>query len=108
MTEVRRIAGLESVYFVTHDVDLALTYADRIILLREGSVIADGPPLDVIADRDRWISCNLAYTSLMEANATWGRRTGRFLSGAELAAVVAGAESGARGSTFTLGGEGST
>jgi energy-coupling factor transport system ATP-binding protein len=106
MTEVRRIAGLESVYFVTHDVDLALTYADRIILLREGSVVADGPPLDVIADRHRWVSCNLAYTSLMEANATWGGRTGRFLGSGELAAVVAGAESGARGSTFTLGGEG--
>jgi energy-coupling factor transport system ATP-binding protein len=106
MTEVRRIAGLESVYFVTHDVDLALTYADRIILLREGSVVADGPPLDVIADRSRWVSCNLAYTSLMEANATWGGRTGRFLGSGELAAVVAGAESGARGSTFTLGGEG--
>ena len=106
MTEVRRIAGLESVYFVTHDVDLALTYADRIILLREGTVVADGPPLDVIADRDRWESCNLAYTSLMEANATWGGRTGRFLGGAELASVVAGPDSGVGGSAFTIGGEG--
>ena len=106
MTEVRRIAGLESVYFVTHDVDLALTYADRIILLREGTVVADGPPLDVIADRDRWESCNLAYTSLMEANASWGGRTGRFLGGAELASVVAGPESGGGGSAFTIGGEG--
>ena len=44
MTEVDRIAGLESVYFVTHDVDLALTYADRILLLREGTVVADGAP----------------------------------------------------------------
>ena len=45
MTEVERIAGLESVYFVTHDADLALTYADRILLLREGRIVADGSPL---------------------------------------------------------------
>jgi energy-coupling factor transport system ATP-binding protein len=105
MTEVERIAGLESVFFVTHDVDLALTYADRILLLREGTVVADGAPLDVIADRDRWAACNLRYTSLMEANAAWGGRTGRFLSSEELASVVAGIGEGERGAV-QLGGEG--
>lgn len=106
MTEVERIAGLESVYFVTHDVDLALTYADRILLLREGTVVADGAPLDVIADRDRWAACNLRYTSLMEANATWGRRFGRFLAGEQLASAVAAIDEGDWGSPDTLGGEG--
>jgi len=91
MTEVHRIAGLESVYFVTHDADLALTYADRILLLRDGRIVADGSPLDVIADRERWISCNLRFTSLMEANAQWGGHTGRFLGTQELAARIAGA-----------------
>ena len=105
MTEVERIAELESVYFVTHDVDLALTHADRILLLREGTVVADGAPLDVIADRDRWASCNLRYTSLMAANAAWGGRTGRFLSGEQLASVVGAIDEGARGSV-QLGGEG--
>jgi energy-coupling factor transporter ATP-binding protein EcfA2 len=106
MTEVERIAGLESVYFVTHDVDLALTFADRILLLREGTVVADGAPLDVIADRDRWASCNLRYTSLMEANAAWGRRFGRFLAGDQLASGVAAIDEGEWGSQHTLGGEG--
>ena len=105
MTEVERIVGLESVYFVTHDVDLALTYADRILLLREGTVVADGTPLDVIADHDRWTSCNLRYTSLMEANAAWGSLTGRFLGSEHLAAVVAHIGEGERGSV-QLGGEG--
>jgi energy-coupling factor transport system ATP-binding protein len=91
MTEVERIAGLESVYFVTHDADLALTYADRILLLREGHIVADGPPLEVIADRARWTSCNLRFTSLMEANARWGARIGRFMGTQELAAWVADA-----------------
>ncbi len=91
MTEVERIAGLESVYFVTHDADLALTYADRILLLREGRIVADGSPLEVIADRERWLGCNLRFTSLMEANARWGGHTGRFMGTEELAAWVAGA-----------------
>jgi energy-coupling factor transport system ATP-binding protein len=97
MTEVERIAGLESVYFVTHDVDLALTYADRILLLRDGSIVADGAPLDVIRDRDRWVASNLRVTSLMDANAEWADRTGRFLGGEELATVVAGHDARQRG-----------
>ena len=91
MTEVQRIAGLESVYFVTHDADLALTYADRILLLREGRIVADGSPLEVIADRALWLSCNLRFTSLMDANARWGGRTGRFMGTEQLADWVAGA-----------------
>jgi energy-coupling factor transporter ATP-binding protein EcfA2 len=97
MTEVQRIAGLESVYFVTHDVDLALTYADRILLLRDGSIVADGAPLDVIRDRDRWVACNLRVTSLMDANADWADRTGRFLGGEELATVIIGLDARQRG-----------
>jgi energy-coupling factor transporter ATP-binding protein EcfA2 len=93
MKEVERIEGLESVYFVTHDADLALVHADRILLMRNGRIVADGPPLEVIADRDRWTACNLRYTSLMEANAQWGTRTGSFLAADELAGwIVAGSK----------------
>jgi len=89
MREVERIAGLESVYFVTHDVDLALTHADRILLLRDGRIAADGAPSEVIANRERWRACNLRETSLMEANLRWGGRSGRFLGPEALAAMVA-------------------
>jgi energy-coupling factor transporter ATP-binding protein EcfA2 len=85
MREVAGIGGLESVYFVTHDVDLALTYADRILLMRDGRIAADGAPLEVIADREAWTACNLRYTSLMEANLRAGRGTGRFLPAQALA-----------------------
>src|SRR5205085_11394090 len=40
LAEVATIANLESLYLVTHDVDLALTHADRILLLRDGVVVA--------------------------------------------------------------------
>ncbi|MEX0630383.1 MAG: ABC transporter ATP-binding protein [Chloroflexota bacterium] len=88
MREVERIAGLESVYFVTHDVDLALTHADRVLLLRDGRIAADGAPSEVIADRELWRACNLRETSLMEANLRWGGRSGRFLGPETLAAMV--------------------
>jgi energy-coupling factor transport system ATP-binding protein len=87
MAEVMAIPGLESIYLVTHDVDLALTHASRILLFRDGRVVADGPPDQVIEDEDRWRSCNLRVTSLMRANAH--RRAARgFLDGTSLASQL--------------------
>jgi energy-coupling factor transport system ATP-binding protein len=97
MREVERIDGLESVYFVTHDADLALIHADRILLMREGRIVADGAPLEVIADRERWTACNLRYTSLMEANARFGDQTGRFMAAEELANWIVGRSDPAEG-----------
>mgnify|MGYP001615522951 CR=1 FL=1 len=88
MREVLAIPGLESIYLVTHDVDLALTHADRILLFMDGQVVADGPPAFVVEDVDRWIACNLRPTSLMRANARWQRPGGGFLDAETLAARV--------------------
>ncbi|MEZ0241608.1 MAG: ABC transporter ATP-binding protein [Chloroflexota bacterium] len=88
MDEVLAIPGLESIYLVTHDVDLALTHADRILLFREGRVIADGPPGHIVEDEERWVSCNLRPTSLMRANARWRSRDDRFLDTESLARWV--------------------
>ena len=89
MGEVLAIPGLRSLYFVTHDVDLALTHADRILLFQEGRVVADGPPMEVIADSARWKACNLRTTSLMEANQRWGSAAGSFLDADTLARRLA-------------------
>ncbi len=40
-------AGL-LVVAVTHDLNLAAAYADRIVLMHEGGIRADGPPADVV------------------------------------------------------------
>lgn len=66
--EVGRIAGLESLYFITHDVDLALLFADRCLLMRSGRLEGDGKPLEVLADRRRLEAFRLRPTSLLEAN----------------------------------------
>jgi energy-coupling factor transport system ATP-binding protein len=89
--EVLAIPGLESIYLITHDVDLALTYADRILLFRDGRIVADGPPAEVITDSDLWRECNLRPTSLIAANARWGDRSQGFLDAESLARhIVAG------------------
>jgi len=90
--EVLAIPGLESIYLITHDVDLALTHADRILLFRDGRIVADGPPAEVIKDSDRWRECNLRPTSLMAANARWGDRGQGFLDAESLARRIAAGE----------------
>jgi energy-coupling factor transport system ATP-binding protein len=97
MGEVVAIPGLESLYLVTHDVDLALTHADRILLFREGQVVADGPPTTVIADEERWIACNLRPTSLLRANARWRGANGRLLDAETLARRIVEADRAAAG-----------
>jgi energy-coupling factor transport system ATP-binding protein len=88
MREVLAVPGLESIYLVTHDVDLALAYATRILLFQAGTIVADGTPAEVIGDEDRWTGCNLRVTSLMRANAQWRRPTESFLDAEALATVV--------------------
>ncbi len=99
MAEVGRIGELESTYFITHDVDLALTHADRILLLRDGQVVADGPPTRVTEDEERWRTCNLHVTSLMRANARWRMGDGRFLDAETLAYRIVAQERLAGGGT---------
>jgi energy-coupling factor transporter ATP-binding protein EcfA2 len=73
-------------------VDLALTHADRILLLRGGQVVADGPPATVIEDEERWIACNLRPTSLLRANAQWRHANGRLLDAEALARRIVSLE----------------
>ena len=106
MAAIAAIPGLESVYLVTHDVDLALTHADRILVLRDGRIVADGPPATVVEDAERWHASNLHRTSLIAANLAWPAARGhRFLDAPTLAAaMIAGAHvhrAGEGGSSVT-------
>jgi energy-coupling factor transport system ATP-binding protein len=92
MSAVSAIPDLEGLYFVTHDVDLALTHADRILVLRDGRIVADGPPVTVIEDAERWRASNLHRTSLMAANQAWADASGQFLDARTLAAAMIASE----------------
>jgi energy-coupling factor transport system ATP-binding protein len=88
MDEITALADLEGVIFITHDLDLAIAYANRIWLIREGRIVADGPPETVLRQADLLQQCGLRPTSLLEANLAAFGQTGRFLRAEALAMVL--------------------
>ena len=45
---VRNSGGSKSVIFAIHDINIAARFSDRVILLHEGRILADGTPSEVI------------------------------------------------------------
>jgi energy-coupling factor transport system ATP-binding protein len=85
MDSILGMPGFEAILFITHDLDLAVIYANRVLLVSEGRLVADGPPQEVLADIERLKACRLVPTSLLHANIERYSRTGRFLRAEELA-----------------------
>ncbi len=73
-------------FFITHDVDLAVTYANRVILVGEGRIMADGSPQQVLSNSDLLARCRVRPTSLLQMNLELFSKTGHFLPAAALAA----------------------
>ncbi|HEY7126646.1 MAG TPA: ABC transporter ATP-binding protein [Ktedonobacterales bacterium] len=89
MRTIGGLRGLEATVLITHDLDLAVSYATRVVLMREGEIAADGPPEEVLADRDLLERCRIVPTSLLEYNLRLLPKTGRFLNAPTLARFVA-------------------
>jgi energy-coupling factor transporter ATP-binding protein EcfA2 len=87
MDAILQMPGFEAILFITHDLDLAICYANRVILMYEGRVVADGPPAETLADTGTLRRCRLVPTSLLQANLAYLPRTGRFMSAEALAHV---------------------
>jgi len=87
MDSILAMPGFEAVLFITHDVDLAVVYASRVLLVSQGRIAADGPPEDVLADTGLLTRCRLVPTSLLHANLERLPRTGRFVRAEMLARV---------------------
>jgi energy-coupling factor transporter ATP-binding protein EcfA2 len=79
------IPGFDAVLFITHDIDLAVVYANRVLLVSEGRLIADGPPEEVLLDRTRLEACRLVPTSLLALNIEMLDQTGKFMRAEALA-----------------------
>jgi energy-coupling factor transport system ATP-binding protein len=88
MRAIGGLAGLAATVLITHDVDLAVSYATRVVLMREGRIEADGPPEQVFADHGLLERCRIVPTSLLELNLRLLPRTGRFLPLEQLAAFA--------------------
>lgn len=50
------LPSVDSIYFITHDVDLALWRSDRVIVIEAGRLIADGSPSEIVHDSSLWHS----------------------------------------------------
>jgi energy-coupling factor transport system ATP-binding protein len=85
MDAILQLPGFESILFITHDVDLAVIYANRVLLMAEGRIVADGTPAEVLADFKRLEACRVVPTSLLAENLKFWPRTQRFLRAEALA-----------------------
>jgi energy-coupling factor transport system ATP-binding protein len=77
-----------AIVFITHDVDLAVGFANRILLMADGKVVDDGPPQEVLADFNKLRVCRVIPTSLLRANVENIDKTGSFLRVEALARVL--------------------
>ncbi len=81
-------AHFASTLFITHDVDLAVTYANRVLLFGDKHIIADGKPQDVLKDEEMLLKYRVRPTSLLRLNLELLPKSGRFLPAESLAAYA--------------------
>lgn len=81
-------ANFAATLFITHDLDLAITYANRILLVGDRHIVADGAPEDVLQDFDLLLRYRVRPTSLLRLNLEMLPRTKSFLAAEELAAYA--------------------
>lgn len=85
MDSILQLPTFEAILFITHDVDLAVIYANRVLIVNDGRLVADGPPQDVLRDFDRLQANRLVPTSLLGLNLKMFSATGRFMKAEALA-----------------------
>jgi len=88
MDSILQLPDFAAVLFITHDLDLAVCYANRVVLMHQGTVAADGPPTEVLAQRELLERCRVVPTSLLESNLKYLPKTGRFMRAELLAHVI--------------------
>ena len=88
MDSILQLPGFEAILFITHDVDLAVIFANRVLILNNGQLIADGKPQDVLHDFDRLKANRLIPTSLLALNLERLSTTGGFMRAEALAHVT--------------------
>jgi energy-coupling factor transport system ATP-binding protein len=87
MDTILQLPNFEAILFITHDIDLAVIFASRVLLVADGRLVADGKPHEVMADLERLKECRLLPTSLLRLNLECLPSTGRFLRAEALAHI---------------------
>lgn len=78
-----------AIIFITHDVDLAVSYANRVLIVSSGRIEADGPPNEVLSDFELLRRSRIVPSSLLKANLDHYGETGRFMRAEWLAGALA-------------------
>jgi energy-coupling factor transport system ATP-binding protein len=78
-------ANFAATVFITHDLDLAITYANRVVLLGGKKILADGTPEEVLQNYDLLAQGRIRPTSLLDLNRRYLPQTGHFLPAEALA-----------------------
>jgi energy-coupling factor transporter ATP-binding protein EcfA2 len=87
MDSILQLPGFEAILFITHDIDLAVIFANRVLIINNGQLIADGKPQDVLHDFDHLKANRLVPTSLLALNLKRLSTTGEFMRAEALAHV---------------------
>jgi energy-coupling factor transport system ATP-binding protein len=87
MESILRLPSFAAILFITHDIDLAVIYANRVLLVNQGHLVADGPPREVLGDIERLRANRLVPTTLLQVNLEMYPKTGRFMRAEALAHV---------------------
>jgi energy-coupling factor transporter ATP-binding protein EcfA2 len=85
MDAILQMPGFQAILFITHDIDLAVVYANRVLLISQGRLVRDGKPAEVLKDYQLLNACRVVPTSLLQANLDRYAHTGRFMRAEALA-----------------------
>jgi energy-coupling factor transport system ATP-binding protein len=88
MDAILQLPNFDAILFITHDIDLAVIYANRILMVNDGRLVADGKPQDILNDYDHLRKNRLVPTSLLDVNLKYLRKTGRFMRAEQIAQVL--------------------
>jgi energy-coupling factor transporter ATP-binding protein EcfA2 len=90
MDSILALPNFEAIIFITHDLDLAVRYANRVWLLSAGRIVADGKPEEILRQPELLRQCRLVATSLLEENLRRLPQTGRFMPAEMLGSYIPG------------------
>ena len=85
MDAILQLPSFEAILFITHDIDLAVTYANRVLLIGGGRIVADGAPEEVLQDFALLERYRVRPSSLLRLNLALLPQTGSFLPAEALA-----------------------
>ena len=85
MDAIIQLPNFSAIMFITHDVDLAVIYANRVIMVNDGRLVCDGKPQEVLKDFSFLRSNRVVPTSLLKCNLDHVQHTGQFMRAEQLA-----------------------